>query len=331
MENFLKKMETVKWKIEFVSMWSSIKTIQKKDIKRFINNNNIYYLPWVAENLEDWKRASDRDIQSSKRFCIDIDLRSNLKEKYDEEITNLEIVRTWIDLWKQLIDDHELFWQWSYIVFTWNGLHIYYVWNEYKFTPGQYKLWVKHIFKIWDDYVIENWYDCLVSDHACCNLARILRLPGTINQKNGAKVRMLLEQNKNSELVDKIKIYALIENEENEIKNRIALSEMKLKNYETQWNEDYDKINSYPAYQIAQQLVPNFPFAKNWKNFHNEKKGFTGYYYVKDTNTICNGGSRYFKFDGDDNSCWNNYSIIKHWYSLSDREVFQWFKDKNII
>lgn len=312
---------------------STMYGINKEDIEQFKKSESIYFVSWwdLSKKKEVFHRFKDHEIESKNYFAIDIDLRNNLKEKYDEEISNIDIVRTWLDLWKQLIYDHELFWQWSYIVFTWNGLHIYYVWNEYNFKPYQYKLWVKHIFKMWDEYVIKNWYDCLVSDHACCNLARILRLPGTINQKNGAKVRIISQQNINSDLLDKIKIYALIEAEESEIKNRIAVEEMSLKNYNSEWNEDYEKINSIPAYQIAQTLIPNFTFAKNGKNFNNNKKGFTGYYYVKETNTICNGGSRYFLFDWDENSCWNNFSIIKNWFWYTNRETFEWFKDKNII
>jgi len=305
--------------------------INKEEIDKYQKSESIYFLSWgnLEKKKEVYHRFKDSEIESKNYFAIDIDLRNQL----DSDISNLDIVKLWLDLWEQLKEDHELFWQWSYIVFSWNWLHIYYVWNEHTFNPKQYKLWVQHIFKMWDSYILENWYDCLVSDHACCNLARILRLPGTINQKNGAKVRIISEQNTKSDFMDKIKIYALIEAEGERLKNQIVINEMKLKNYNSEWNEDYEKINSYPAYVLAETLMQqkwhSFPF--DWKKqFKNEKKGVTWYYYVKETNTICNWWSRHFDW-GTDSSCWNNYSIIKHWYNYSDKETFEWFKKQNII
>lgn len=304
--------------------------INKEEIEKYQKNESIYFLSWgnLEKKKEVYHRFKDSEIDTKNYFAIDIDLRS----QFDGELENIDIVRTWYQLAEQLKEDHELFWKWSYIVFSWNWLHIYYVWNEYKFSVQQYKLWMQYIFKMWDSYVLENWYDCLVSDHACCNLARILRLPGTINQKNWAKVRILDEQNVKSDLLDKIKIYALLEAESKEIENRIALEKMEvnMKKYNTDWNEDYEKINSIPAYEIAQSLIPQFPFDRNGKNFQNKQKGFTGYYYVKDTNTICNWWSRYFDY-WDATSCFNNFSIIKNWYSFTNREVFEYFKEKNII
>ncbi|MDA3855013.1 MAG: hypothetical protein PF569_02050 [Candidatus Woesearchaeota archaeon] len=55
----------------------------------------------------------------------------------------------------------------------------------------------------------EFWGDeVLYADNACKNIARILRLPGSVNQKNGSLVKIIAEQDIKSELISNIKEYA---------------------------------------------------------------------------------------------------------------------------
>jgi len=297
-------------------------SIPKEDVKKYINTENIYFLSGgiLSEKKQQYFRFKDHEIHSKNYFAIDIDLRN----QYPWEITNIEIVREWLSLASLLWENHELFWEWSYIVFSGNGIHIYYVWDEISLSPIKYKLWVKRIFKMWDDFIGN---EVLYSDHACCNLARILRLPETKNQKNGATVKILAEQKKNSALFNNISLYSLIEAWEDILKNINIQKQMLSKNYGDGENDDYEKIQSIPAHQIAMIVRPEFTFSKNGKNFNNKKKWFTWYYYVKETNSICNWWSRYFSW-GDENSCFAPFQIIQKEYSLSNGETFAWFREK---
>ena len=319
MKQFLKDIKIEWTKTELIAMYNwTIKTIKEEQIDSYIKTSNLYYLPGVDSDLEDWKRASDRHVKVSNRFCIDIDIRN----QYDWELTNLEIVKEGLFFVEHLHEYNELFWQWSKIIFTWNWLHILYQSDAQDFDHRQYKLWVQHIFKMWDEFI---WNKVLFSDHACCNIWRILRIWGSINQKNWATVRIIWEQNKNSTLVNNIKLYALIEAEAERIKNIESSECFKITKQRTEGEWIYEQIQALPAYSIALHVVPQFPY--DWKkNFRNEKKWFTAYFYVSETNSICNWGSRYFNF-WDANSCFGPFQIIKNHYNYTNAQTFEWFKD----
>lgn len=294
--------------------------IPKEDIEKYKWKENIYFLSWgiLSEKKEQYHRFKDNEIHTKNYFAIDIDLRNQCTEK----LSNLDIVKEWLALVPLLAENHKLLWQWSYVVFSWNWLHVYYVWKEQAFNAKQFKLWVKYIFNMWDELFGIPEYK---SDHACCNLARILRLPGSINQKNWAKAQILAEQDSHSELFDNIKLYALIQWGSDMMESIRSQKEIAGKNYNTDGDDDYQKINSIPAHVIAEIVVPWFTFSKNGKNFNNKKKWFTWYYYVKATNSICNGWSRYFNY-WNENSCFANFQIIQKEYNFSNRETFEWFR-----
>lgn len=294
--------------------------ILKEDVQKYIETENIYFLSgWdLSEKKEIYFRFKDHEIKTKNYFAIDIDLRNQI----DWTITNLEIVQEGLYLAKRLSLHNKLFWQWSYIIFSWNGLHIYYVWKENTFNTRQFKLWVQHIFKMWDNFIDADEFK---SDHACCNLARILRLPGSINQKNWAKVQILAEQDSESELFNNIKLYSLIEGWAIMMRDIATQKLLKQKKYD-EWDDLYQKINSIPAHDIAMRLIPDFPFNSNWKNFNNKKWWLCWYYYVKDTNSICNWWSRYFNY-WEAWSCFAPFQIIKNWYSYTNAETFEYFKN----
>ena len=323
MEKFLQKFNIIWTKTEITIMFNwKIKTIKIEEIDKYKSIANIYFLPWVRPDLEDWKRANDRDIVAKKSFTIDIDLRNQLQTT----ISNMEIVQEGLAFAQLLWEHHKLFWQWSYINFTGNWLHIYYIWKETTFTPKQYKMWVKYIYKMWDDFWNDMWANEFRSDHACCNIWRILRVPWTINQKNGWTVRILAEQEVESELFNNIKLFACITWYDEIIEAQILQKQLLKKQYSTDGDDLYHKINSIPAYTIAQILLPEFPFDKNWKNFKNKKWWFCWYFYDKNTNSICNWGSRYFAY-WDSNSCFAPFQLIQKWHNFSNAETFKYFKE----
>ena len=319
-----------------ITEYSAFKPVMRVITKEeaFANKTeDIGYLKWVRADFDysKWKRAWDEDILEKDFFVVDVDMRNNYEEaqkkkglkKWEyEDVTNEEIIIEWKNFIKTLELDNELFWEWSKVVFTGGGLHIYYFWTERYIAPEVYKTWVKAIYNMWNDYF---WTILWKADDACKNIARLLRLPWSINQKNGAKVEILAERKKISKLFNNIEKYAKIEQKrQDKLKQeRLKQIEEQLKNFN--WdNEFYLKINSIPAYQIAELLIPDFPF--NWKkNFKNNKNWLTGYWYCADTNTIVNGWSRHFNWWGD-NSCWNNFSLIKRTKNWDNRQTFEFFK-----
>lgn len=322
MKEFIDNFITEDTQIEFTSIknWE-VKVITKEEaIKN--KDSNIYYLPFVRLDLKYvWNlRAKDSDIIKTNKFVIDIDLRNNL----DYEITNDDIMDI-ADTLKQELETIEYLNEWSYIIFSWNWLHIYYIWDFITVTPEEFSNWIIRIFNKWD----EIFWSPYESDHACRNIWRIFRLPWSVNQKNWAEVKILYQQEVKSSLVSRIPYFAEKTKKELEIENIKRLEETKaiLANFSADDSKFYDIINKQiPAYQIAQLLVPQFPY--NWKkNFKNEKGWLTWYYYVKENNTICNWWSRYFLFDWDVNSCWNNFSLVKKSKWFTNAETFRFFKE----
>jgi hypothetical protein len=70
--------------------------------------------------------------------------------------------------------------------------------------------------------------------------------------------------------------------------------------------------------------LPQFSYNSKW-NFKNWKKWFTWYYYIAETNTICNWWSKHFNW-WNEKSCWNNFSIIKNFKNWDNRQVFDFYK-----
>ena len=278
--------------------------------------DNIYYLHWVTDWLE--KRASDTDIDMKDYFVLDLDMRNAIPD-----ISNEDIINEWKNLVEHLWSEHEFFWEWSKIVFSWNWLHIYYSWDLRYFDKQVYSTGVEEIYSMWDQFMWDPVWSC---DHACKNIARILRLPGSVNQKNWAEVTVVSERDKKSRLFNNIEKLSekrktkLLEEEKNRKEHNESV--MKL----SQWSDGgvYEKINSIPAYQVAMMLVPEFPY--DWKkNFKNKKWWLTWYFYCSETNSICNWWSRYFNW-WTSTSCWNNFSMVKNQKDMTDKETFTFFK-----
>ena len=310
-------MKTITEYIAIDEKW--VKVISEQDAYSS-KTQNIYFLDGVREDLVYWQgtRAKDADIAKKAMFVLDLDIRNNFKE----EISNEDIKKIWKTFIDFLEEDDEYFWEWSKIVFTWNWLHIYYTWEPTSFTKEEYSMWVERIYRRWDKFMWEPYQ----TDHACKNLARILRLPWSIKQKNWALVEVIAERKINSRLFSMIKTFAKKEMQEQEELKQKKQKEIEsmLQNFSKDDNKFYEQINSIPAYEIAQILLPEFPY--DWKkNFKNKKWGFTWYFYCNDTNTICNWGSRYFN-EWSVWSCYNNFSLMKMHKWLDNRQTFAIFK-----
>lgn len=317
---------SIKWtNIEYISITNKNVSVINEYTASVNKTENIYFLSGVNPSLvyKQGVRAKDADIIKKTYFCIDIDIRNNCKEEYWEDISDDDIIKCWENLANDLKKEDEYFWEWRYIVYTWNWLHIYYLWDVDSFNQEEYKKWVSRIFRKWDENM---WWQLFKSDHSCCNIARILRLPWSINQKNWQEVRIIAEQNIKSRLFNHIKWFAKKEEEElNKIKEqqRIELEE-KMKSYSNDEKNIYDLILTIPAYQIAQLLLPEFPY--DWKrNFKNNQWWFTWYYYSESKNIIINWWSRHFNWLND-TSWWNNFELIKRFKWYTNKETFSFYK-----
>lgn len=325
-KDFLECFKSLNTKLEFtkISNWI-IKVITEAEALEN-KKDNVYFLGWVKKDLvySNWLRAKDSDIFEKNYFVLDLDIAKNFEEEHGLKCTYEDIKQEWLNLIELLKTEDEYFSEFSFIIISGWWLHIYYLWDFKTFTKEQYALWVSRIYKQWDKIMWCKTFEC---DKACKNIARIMRLPESINQKNWNECKILYWKYTNSRLFNLIKWFAEKEQQEKEKVKQKRQTEIvnQLKHFNTDENHFYDKINLIPAYKIAELLVP-YNFSSNWKNFNNWKWWYCWYYYIAETNTICNGWSRFFNW-WDDNSCWNNFSLVKNHKGLSSKETFLLFKE----
>jgi len=304
---------------------------------------NVYHLCWVDKSLR--KRAKDRDVFIKNYFAIDIDLFNNFRDSEDFkwiEITKEELLLDAKIIMNEL-NLHQWFKDWRYIVFSGRWIHIYYTGKPKAFDIREYWLWVGAIFKVINE-LLDN-YEPYKTDDACKNLWRIMRLPWSINQKNGELVEIIYQQDTDSEIFDQIPLFAekalsdiKWEHEKEQAErarkyeeNRKLDALISKKSYvdNTDRIEAYMKeIDAVPAYLISEKLLPQFKFDdRSRKNFHSDNPAnrWTAFYYCEDINAICNGWSHHYSW-GTSTSCYSSSNLVKNHLQLSWKETYEWFE-----
>ncbi len=313
MNKFLQRFS---WHLEF----NTLDTVYSKleDIPSF-EEKNVFFLAGLKEPLN--RRASDNDISVKNYFVLDLDVRSNSEDDIsDEEI------KACADILEETLD-WTPFSTWSYINYSGNGLHIYYIWKDIQATARQYSDWVGYIYKEWEK-IVEN--QLFSPDYACRNIWRIMRLPWSVNQKNWKKVEVIKERNVESKLISFIPQFAEKEEaiKEKEIEERRQRALEVRESVSSRWRSSiWDDIDTIPAYQISEWLLPEFKYTWN-RNFLSGNKSwnkYTAFYYSESRNCIINGGSRHYNW-WDSNSWWWPFDLVKRFKGWSDKETFEFFK-----
>ena len=136
--------------------------------------DDLFFLGGVDPKIGS-KRAGDKDILKKNHIFIDIDLRKLEHELTDEEIK--EQAKHFIEVFR----GHSFLGNWCYVVFTGNGLHFYYLAKE-AVTIKSMELWKRGMESILMEV---KKLSSIEPDTGCTNPARLCRLPGSKNHKNG--------------------------------------------------------------------------------------------------------------------------------------------------
>ena len=318
MNNFLQRLNTT-GHIEINTLSQVYNSVE--DVPNF-STQNIFFCCWLKEPLN--RRCWDSDIWLKNYFVLDLDIRNNS----EDEMSNEEIVAC-ADILEEVLEGTS-FADWSYINYSWNGLHIYYVGAPIETTARIYSDWVGYVYKEWEK-VVDN--SLFKPDWACRNIARILRVPTSTNQKNWAVVSILKEKNVISKLVWWIPQFAekqkVINDKDNADRKESFLKTMKeveSNKRSWQWNA-YEEINAIPAWQVSEWLKPEFKYSGD-RNFHSDNKSnkWTAFYYSESRNCIMNGGSAHYDW------LWAwawfaPFDLVKNEKGWDKRETFKFFKD----
>lgn len=310
-----------------------IPSIVSKTIIDKITDKNIYFLWWVDPDATSLRDSSIKEIHYIR---LDIDIRKQCIEFLEASPDEDEIL-TFISDIKDILEWDDFLKEWSYITYSWWGCHIYYsnkewiIVNNTIMTPKVWQLAMKRIYTLYDNTIGEL-HQYLYSDKAVCNTARIMRLPWTINQKYWVKCSIVYEnpnrQSRFFKYVERIWLDELKKRDVISKKRELEIIEMKknlIANWWTNTDLKYEIINRFPAYIIAQILLPQFNF--DWKKNFKVNWKLKWYYYVSETNSICNWWSEEFAWWTSE-SCWNNFALIQRHLWLNKTETFKWFESK---
>lgn len=310
--------------------------IEISNLKKIIEPNdeeNIYFLAWISEK---WRRNNDHDIIVKNYFFLDFDIRNFFRDNEKSEISDDDIIEIWEDLARFLNENPKYgFNQWRYIVYTWNWIHLYYVWDTLEvgkdITVREYQAWVKKIYQAFHEWI---WSEYLEPDMACRNIGRVARLPWTINQKNWQRVRILAEQNENAILVSKIKLYGSKQIElENEYQDLLAKKYALLAREEMlKWKDRkfIEKILEYPVESllIESWKIDIWNFVNN-KNFVDKRdNSYYGFYKANDWNYIVVWWSSTLSPYADWRDWLNPFHLVQWLYGLDNAWVYRFFEKK---
>jgi len=310
--------------------------IEISNLKQIVEPNeteNIYFLSGISKKD---KRNNDNDIVVKNSFFLDFDMRKYFREKENIEITDEEIKEYGVELWEFLKKSGKYgFSQWRYIVFTGNGLHLHYVGDAMRvpedITPKEYYSWVSRIYKSFYEFM---WVPYFEPDWMCRNIARVARLPWTINQKTGKRTEVIAEQDVKSILVSKIKQYGVAQIElDNEYQALLAKKyalEAKQKMMEWENRKEIERILDYPVEALLMESgkIDIGWFVRN-KNFIDPKdKSYYGFYKANDGNYIVVWGSTTLAPYADGKDWLNPFDLVKWLYNLDPKWVFKFFEAK---
>lgn len=281
-------------------------------------NNNLYFLAGI--NAEDPKmktfRASDINILKKNYFYIDLDIRKTNPDLTDEQIKT--------DIWEKwakpcLKAMGTPFSDWRYVVFTGNGLHIYYSGRAID-IPDK-KLWSAGLNAFLD--AIEKSFGEKF-DRACCNPARIARMPGSMNcKKQPFKLVEIID------FQDKIvNLSAVLADGEKAILLEQANDKKRMEDIKKQYpdrDEVYAEIDKIPVAKVLCMLT-GWSLNSDNKNFSspgkiNDRKGlFVG---TDIGNVIINSGSDHLPASS---TGYRPFHLVKTFKKYDDFQTFLWFK-----
>lgn len=156
-----------------------IGAIDQRNYGRFVLTNtdkDLYFLGGV-DPQRGRERARDEDVKQKNHFFIDLDLRTQ-----NPDITDSEIEEVGHSL-EETLAKHPFLGNWRYICFSGNGLHIHYFGDPVTLTSLEHwREGMKHLISTFEKLT------GMEADKGCVNAARLCRLPGSWNNKQGKHV-----------------------------------------------------------------------------------------------------------------------------------------------
>ncbi len=322
--------------IKYLAQWSAVEINDLKNVITFREwywKKNIYFCAGLKEKKS--KRCDDKDIWKKSYFFVDIDIRMSWYQQFWEVIDQEKLNSICLDivfaLWDNNLGDF------TAMVYSGNGLHLYYTGTPREFDPQTYAKGVEYFYWLVDEIIKPLWVE---TDHACKNIARITRLPWSINprkkEQKGEKIWDLwdiecsiwLYEPKISIHFEKLEEYAK-EQEKLEEQDKNQFTEMKRKIRLTyKESEDiWKEINSIDIATLAEMVWGVTTWRDNGEIITlKERTKNMGAYVYKPFNIIYNQGSSLIKTDRE---IFTPYELVCFELYNGDKwQTVKFFKDK---
>lgn len=270
--------------------WVHYTNLYKELDKEQANGKNIYFVAGLNRKPTGKDgRVVKADVQEKNYFVIDIDIRQSVYQQTGEILSQDDMHAMIADV-KHDMDNHTVFSEWSYIVDSWNGCHIYYIGDVIEHES--YSDWVKQVFSEFQKEILDEHF--LEVDFALSDCSRVTRLPWTINSKewkdwyDGDKqVVILYEQEKHSMLPAMISTlaekYNNIQKEKYDKAKREYESKRQVYTSSGSVYEAIEQLNMYDLFAQHTWLRQ----ARDWKNFISDKDWkYVAPFYIEEDNVV---------------------------------------------
>jgi len=267
-------------------------------------DSDIFFLGGVSPKIGRARAADDHILKKNYVF-FDWDVRKDDPDLTDDDIRDL--AKTFLPGILSTIKGMK---NWRYIIFTGNGIHVYY------FSEEAVIIGDKNAFKMGMRYYI----DCLNAiqsgfDEACINVSRLARLPGSYNCKKEKKlVEIIASQDVYSDL-----LLSLESRGGEKIKDMGDKSKEQAAKVTT--GDVYDRINSLPIGEVVAKIMVWDFDGRNFNDPGNEKK--KACFVPKGENFIVHGGTDHFPQSA---SGYSPFTFVRQAKGFTNNETFLWFR-----
>jgi KaiC/GvpD/RAD55 family RecA-like ATPase len=201
-----------------------------EDFEKILNDHkwqDLYMRVGIDSNLRwtqrlEQNKITDTSIIEVNKILIDLDLRKDYQKKTGKILSDEEIINLAKEL-KDIIDAHDLFKQWSFIVASGNWIHIHYIGRYMAISKQSYSKRTQYFFDKFDEEILHksSIFSEYKVDQANKNISRLVRIIGSINQRTffpelwPIEVKILYEQDVSFTFLEDEIQYPVVEKIEN--------------------------------------------------------------------------------------------------------------------
>lgn len=279
------------WGVEINNLNHKVKLVDA------VGKESIYFVCGFDKNSKE--RVWDDDFTKKKYIFVDIDIRSRIHALENRIITDDELENYVFEVFWML--EKAKLADFRYSCLSGNWLHLYYVWEEQEIGKKEYTQAVRELHRRIDLAIHP-----LLCDKACTNIARISRLPWTINNRQKKwwleprVCTMITNSTMVADCIQNIHQYA---SDYAEFEKREKENQQYIRSLSTSYKKDdeiFEKINQIPAREIAEKVwaVKYQDCDKDSCPLLEESKNMGAYYY-KPKNLVVNTGSSLIRNKGE--------------------------------